>query len=39
MREMDAQADAFAAMKGTLARARPRVLQAYRAFDEIGKLQ
>lgn len=39
MQEMDRQADAFAALKGTLKNGPEAVLKAYRAFDEIGKLQ
>ncbi len=39
MKEMDARMDAFAALKGTLAQGPARLLEAYLAFDEIGKLQ
>ncbi len=39
MREMDAKADAFAALKGTLGKGPDALLKAYLAFDEIGKLQ
>lgn len=39
MTEMDRQADAFAALKGSLKNGPDAVLKAYRAFDEIGKLQ
>ena len=39
MREMEAKADAFAALKGTLKNGPDAVLKAYTAFDEIGKLQ
>lgn len=36
MRELDGRMDAFAARKGTLARGAGAVLEAYRAYDEIG---
>ena len=36
---MEAKMDAFAARKGTLATGPQAVLDAYRAFDDIGKLQ
>jgi len=39
MKAFDAQMDAFAALKGTLAQGPAQLLRAYRAFDEIGKLQ
>jgi len=39
MRDLDAKADAFVALKGTLNRGPAAVLKAYQAFDEIGKLQ
>lgn len=39
MKEMERQADAFAALKGTLKNGPQAVLKAYQAFDEIGKLQ
>jgi len=39
MRDMEAKADAFAALKGTLKNGPDAVLKAYRAFDDIGKLQ
>jgi oligoendopeptidase F len=39
MREMEAKADAFAALKGTLKNGPDAVLKAYVAFDEVGKLQ
>jgi oligoendopeptidase F len=38
-KEMEAKMDAFAARKGTLARGPQAVLEAYRAYDEIGMLQ
>jgi oligoendopeptidase F len=39
MKDMDAKVDAFLKMKGTLKDGPQAVLAAYRAFDEIGKLQ
>jgi oligoendopeptidase F len=39
MKEMDARMDAFAKLQGTLARGPAALLEAYRSFDEIGKLQ
>ncbi len=39
MKEMDARMDAFAKLKGTLAQGPAALLEAYRSFDEIGKLQ
>jgi len=39
MKDMDAKADAFAALKGTLKNGPAAVLKAYQAFDDIGKLQ
>ena len=39
MKDMGAKMDAFAAMKGTLAKGPDAVLKAYKAFDEIGMLQ
>ena len=39
MKEFDRQADAFAALKGTLAQGPSALLKAYRAYDEIGQLQ
>ncbi len=39
MKEMEQLADAFAALKGTLAKGPEAVLTAYRAFDRIGQLQ
>src|SRR3954470_9735272 len=38
VKEMDSRIDAFAAMKGTLARGPGQLLKAYQALDEIGKL-
>src|SRR5262245_27709873 len=37
--DMQKKMDAFAAMKGTLARGPQQLLKAYQAFDEIGRLQ
>lgn len=37
--ELEAKMDAFAARQGTLAKGAQAVLEAYRAFDEIGQLQ
>jgi oligoendopeptidase F len=40
MKDMDARMDAFSRLKGTLAQGgAARLLEAYRAYDEIGKLQ
>ncbi|WP_418315115.1 oligoendopeptidase F [Piscinibacter sakaiensis] len=39
LRQMEAKMDAFAARKGSLAKGPQAVLDAYRAYDEIGKLQ
>ncbi|MSU71540.1 MAG: oligoendopeptidase F [Opitutus sp.] len=39
MQEMETKMDAFAARKGTLAQGPAAVLEAYRAFDEIGMMQ
>jgi oligoendopeptidase F len=39
MKDMEAKMDAFAALKGTLKNGPDAVLKAYRAYDEIGKLQ
>lgn len=39
MKEMEAKMDAFAKMKGSLAKGPDAVLKAYKAFDEIGILQ
>lgn len=39
MKDMEARMDAFAAMKGSLAKGPDAVLKAYKAFDEIGMLQ
>ncbi len=39
MAQMEQQADAFAALKGTLSDGPQAVLKAYRAFDAIGQLQ
>ncbi len=39
MKEMEARTTAFAALKGTLAQGPARLLEAYLAFDDIGKLQ
>ncbi len=39
MKEMEAQMEAFAALKGTLKNGPDAVLKAYRAYDEIGLLQ
>jgi oligoendopeptidase F len=39
MHDMDGKIDAFVARKGTLARGPASVLEAYQAFDDIGKLQ
>ncbi|MDQ6618891.1 MAG: oligoendopeptidase F [Pseudomonadota bacterium] len=39
MKQFDAQIDAFAKLKGTLARGPAALLKAYTAFDDIGKLQ
>jgi oligoendopeptidase F len=39
LKDMEAKMDAFAARKGTLASGPKAVLEAYQAFDEIGKLQ
>ncbi len=39
LKTLQTQMDAFAARKGTLAGGAQAVLDAYRAFDEIGKLQ
>jgi len=37
--DMEAKMDAFARLKGTLARGPAAVLKAYQGYDEIGKLQ
>lgn len=39
MREIEAKMDAFARRKGSLAKGAQSVLDAYRAYDEIGMLQ
>lgn len=39
MKDMEAKMDAFVALKGTLAQGPQAVLEAYRAYDEIGMLQ
>lgn len=39
LREMEAQMNAFAALKGSLKNGPEAVLKAYRAFDDIGRLQ
>jgi oligoendopeptidase F len=39
MKELEAKMDAFAALKGSLAKGPAELLKAYRAFDEIGILQ
>ncbi|TAK45654.1 MAG: oligoendopeptidase F, partial [Betaproteobacteria bacterium] len=39
MRELESKMDAFAALKGSLARGPAEVLKAYQAFDDIGMLQ
>jgi len=39
MKEMQARMGAFAAFKGTLAQGPARLLEAYRAYDELGKLE
>jgi oligoendopeptidase F len=39
LKSMESKMDAFAARKGSLASGATAVLEAYRAYDEIGKLQ
>ena len=39
LREMESKMDAFAALKGSLKNGPEAVLEAYRAFDHIGRLQ
>ena len=39
MKEMETKMDAFAALKGSLAKGPEAVLKAYNAYDEIGMLQ
>jgi len=39
MKELEAKMDAFAALKGTLAKGADQLLRAYRAYDDIGMLQ
>ena len=39
MKELEAKMDAFAALKGSLAKGPAQLLKAYRALDEIGILQ
>ncbi|TAN53517.1 MAG: oligoendopeptidase F [Betaproteobacteria bacterium] len=39
MRELELKMDAFAALKGSLAKGPAEVLRAYQAFDDIGMLQ
>ena len=39
MKDLEAKMDAFAALKGSLAKGPAELLKAYRAFDEIGILQ